>query len=260
MKILSHDWQSNALNILKQMGCLVGPRLGARTLSQALGVALATVCLWGGSTSLSPATASTDMKALQNGLQKEPETLLIVGDSLSSEYGIRRGTGWVQLLRDKLSESDLGPVTIINASISGDTTSSGLTRLPTLLTKHEPSIVLIELGGNDALRGLSLDMTRANLDKMIDLSQAAGAQVIVAGMQIPPNYGPAYTKQFRDLFPDVAQENNAALIPFFLAGLEMDRSLFIEDGIHPAEHAQSILLDNVWPVLDPLLSGNDSAD
>jgi len=200
------------------------------------------------------------MKALQNGLQKEPETLLIVGDSLSSEYGIRRGTGWVQLLRDKLSESDLGPVTIINASISGDTTSSGLTRLPTLLAEHEPSIVLIELGGNDALRGLSLDMTRANLDKMIDLSQAAGAQVIVAGMQIPPNYGPAYTKQFRDLFPDVAQENNAALIPFFLAGLEMDRSLFIEDGIHPAEHAQSILLDNVWPVLDPLLNGKDTAD
>ncbi len=222
-----------------------------RTATRILGIAVMSISLWGASTTLSPSFASsTDAGALD----QAPETLLIVGDSLSSEYGIRRGTGWVQLLRDKLSQSNKVPVTIINASISGDTTSSGLTRLPTLLTQHEPSIVLIELGGNDALRGLALDMTRANLDKMIDLSHAAGAEVIVAGMQIPPNYGPAYTKQFKDLFPDVAQENNAALIPFFLAGLEMDRSLFIEDGIHPAEHAQQILLDNVWPVLEPLLN------
>lgn len=143
---------------------------------------------------------------------------------------------------------------MINASISGDTTSSGLTRLPALLKEYQPAIVLIELGGNDALRGLSLDMTRDNLTEMITLSQAAGANVILAGMQIPPNYGPAYTKQFRDMFPAVAQQTKAYLIPFLLAGLELDRSLFIEDGIHPAEHAQPILLDNVWTVLEPVIA------
>ncbi|MFO7748233.1 MAG: arylesterase, partial [Orrella sp.] len=177
-----------------------------------------------------------------------------VGDSLSSEYGIRRNTGWVQLLRDKMADSIANPPNVINASISGDTTSSGLTRLPALLKEYQPAIVLIELGGNDALRGLSLDMTRDNLTEMITLSQAAGAKVILAGMQIPPNYGPAYTKQFRDLFPEVAQQTNAQLVPFLLAGLELDRSLFIEDGIHPAEHAQPILLENVWAVLEPALA------
>lgn len=216
---------------------------------------MVTLGLWGASAALSPTAASP---TVATGADQAQETLLIVGDSLSSEYGIRRGTGWVQLLRERLAESDAPPVAIINASISGDTTSSGVTRLPTLLAKHQPSVVLIELGGNDALRGLSLDMTRDNLNTMVELSQAAGAEVVLAGMQIPPNYGPAYTKQFRELYRKVAQENNAALVPFFLAGLEIDRSLFIEDGIHPAEHAQPILLNNVWPVLDPLLSVNDN--
>jgi acyl-CoA thioesterase-1 len=185
-------------------------------------------------------------------------TIVILGDSLSSEYGIRRNTGWVQLLRDRMAQSHPKPPTVVNASISGDTTSSGLTRLPALLDKQKPDIVIIELGGNDALRGLSLDMTRDNLIKMVELSQSVGATVVLAGMQIPPNYGPAYTQQFRDLFPDVATKTGARLIPFLLAGLETDRSLFIEDGIHPAEHAQPILLENVWAVLEPVLTAQIS--
>ena len=175
-------------------------------------------------------------------------TIVVLGDSLSSEYGIRRNRGWVQLLRERLAQHELIPPKIINASISGDTTSSGLTRLPALLAKQQPDIVIVELGGNDALRGLSLDMTRQNLLEMIELSQSIGATVILAGMQIPANYGPAYTKQFRDLFPALATQTGARLIPFLLAGLETDRDLFIADGIHPAEHAQPLLLENVWAV------------
>jgi acyl-CoA thioesterase-1 len=181
-------------------------------------------------------------------------TIVVLGDSLSSEYGIRRNSGWVQLLRERLAQHDPTPPTIINASISGDTTSSGLTRLPALLTKQQPDIVIVELGGNDALRGLSLDMTRQNLLEMIELSQSIGATVVLAGMQIPANYGPAYTKQFRDLFPALAAQTGAQLIPFLLAGLETDRDLFIADGIHPAEHAQPLLLENVWAVLEPTLA------
>lgn len=181
-------------------------------------------------------------------------TILVLGDSLSSEYGIRRDSGWVQLLRERLAQQSLTPPTIINASISGDTTSSGLTRLPALLAKQKPDIVIVELGGNDALRGLSLDIPRQNLLEMIKLSQSAGASVILAGMQIPANYGPAYTKQFRDLFPALAAQTGAELIPFLLAGLETDRDLFIADGIHPAEHAQPLLLENVWAILEPILT------
>jgi acyl-CoA thioesterase-1 len=180
-------------------------------------------------------------------------TIVVLGDSLSSEYGIRRNSGWVQLLRERLAQHSPTPPTIINASISGDTTSSGLTRLPALLAKQKPDIVIIELGGNDALRGLSLDMTRQNLLEMIEFSQSSGATVVLAGMQIPANYGPAYTKQFRDLFPALAAQTGAQLIPFLLAGLETDRDLFIADGIHPAEHAQPLLLENVWSVLEPTL-------
>lgn len=179
--------------------------------------------------------------------------ILIVGDSLSSEYGIKRQTGWVELLRHRLAQKYAEPPAVINASISGDTTSGGLTRLPALLKQHAPAIVVIELGGNDALRGLSLDMTKQNLIAMLELSANAGAATVLTGMQIPANYGPAYTEAFRDLYPEVAQATGAVLVPFLLAGLETDRNLFIEDGIHPAEQAQPILLDNVWPALESLL-------
>lgn len=201
------------------------------------------------------ALLSPDSKAAQpNNPPDGSGTIVIVGDSLSSEYGIRRNSGWVQLLRERLSQQHQIPPMIVNASISGDTTSSGLTRLPALLEKQSPDIVIVELGGNDALRGLSLDMTRKNLLDMIELSQSSGATVVLAGMQIPANYGPAYTKQFRDLFPALATQTGAQLIPFLLAGLETDRDLFISDGIHPAEHAQPLLLENVWAVLEPILS------
>jgi acyl-CoA thioesterase-1 len=181
------------------------------------------------------------------------QPILIVGDSLSSEYGIKRQTGWVQLLRDRLATKYPHPPKVINASISGDTTSGGLTRLPALLQQHRPGIVIIELGGNDALRGLSLDMTRQNITRMLELAQQAGALTVLTGMQIPSNYGPAYTAAFRDLYPEVAQATDTVLVPFLLAGLEADRDLFIEDGIHPSEQAQAILLDNVWPALSAVL-------
>lgn len=189
--------------------------------------------------------------------------ILIVGDSLSSEYGIRRQSGWVQLLRDRLAERYDNPPEVINASISGDTTSGGVSRLPKLLQTHQPGLVIVELGGNDALRGLSLDMTRRNLMNMIEKSQAAGAVTVLTGIQIPANYGPVYTEAFRQLYPEVAADTGAQLVPFLLAGLETDRTLFIEDGIHPSEQAQPILLNNVWTTMESLLpagkqvAGND---
>jgi acyl-CoA thioesterase-1 len=172
--------------------------------------------------------------------------ILIVGDSLSSEYGIVRNTGWVQLLRAKLAQQNIIAM-VINASISGDTTSGGLTRLPALLEQHQPSVVLIELGGNDALRGLSLIVSEQNLTKMIKLAQAKGAKVILAGMQIPPNYGQQYTSQFKKMFETISQHTQTALIPFFLAGLETRPDLFLSDNIHPNEAAQEIIINNVWP-------------
>lgn len=179
----------------------------------------------------------------------QPATkILIVGDSLSSEYGIARQTGWVHLLRLRLAENKYNAV-VFNASISGDTTSGGLTRLPALLEQHQPHIVLIELGGNDALRGLPLSGSELNLTQMVKLSKQAGAKVILAGMQIPPNYGEQYTSQFKALFEIIAQQNQIALIPFFLAGLETRPDLFISDNIHPNEAAQETILNNVWPVL-----------
>jgi len=179
--------------------------------------------------------------------------ILVVGDSLSAEYGIRRNTGWVELMRKQLAMETGKPLKIINASISGDTTSGGLSRIKPLLDKHHPEIVIIELGANDALRGLSLDLTRNNLKKMIELAQASGAKAVLAGMQIPPNYGPVYSKAFKDLYPEVASATGAALIPFFLAGLETNRDMFIEDGIHPAEVAQPIIMKNVLEVVSPLI-------
>jgi acyl-CoA thioesterase I len=182
--------------------------------------------------------------------QKEQQSnkILIVGDSLSSEYGIERNTGWVQRLRTRLAIEKYD-ATVINASISGDTTSGGLTRLPNLLKTIQPTIVLIELGGNDALRGLSLKVSELNLLKMIKMTQASGAKVVIAGMQIPPNYGEQYTNQFKRLYETITEQTNSLLIPFFLAGLETRSDLFISDNIHPNEAAQDIILNNVWPVL-----------
>ena len=185
-----------------------------------------------------------------------PRRLLVVGDSLSAEYGLARGTGWVALLEQRLKQEKLG-TQVINASISGDTTSGGRTRLPALLAKHKPTHVIVELGGNDALRGLPLDMTRDNLAAMLRASRAAGARTLLVGMQVPPNYGRSYAEAFSSLFATVAKAEGAALVPFLLAGVAdtpKAETLFQADRIHPNAQAQPMMLANVWPALKPLLA------
>jgi acyl-CoA thioesterase-1 len=182
-------------------------------------------------------------------------TLLVVGDSLSAEYGLARGQGWVALLQKRLAQERV-EFKVVNASISGDTTSGGRSRLPALLREHKPQVVVLELGGNDALRGLPLPMTEANLLEMARQSKAAGARVLVAGMAVPPNYGRSYGERFLALFPKVARAEGAALVPFMLAGVadgpEAEK-LFQPDRIHPKAEAHPRILDNIWPALKPLL-------
>jgi acyl-CoA thioesterase-1 len=188
-------------------------------------------------------------------LAATPDKILIVGDSLSAEYGLRRGTGWVPLLEKQLANDKI-PAKVINASISGDTTSGGRSRLAALLKTHKPSIVVIELGGNDALRGLPLDMTETNLTAMTQAAQKAGAKVLLLGMQVPPNYGGAYGATFSGLFDKVAKAEKVALLPFFLAGVADVPDMaaqFQADRIHPNEQAQPKMLANVWPELKKLL-------
>ncbi|HMN21439.1 MAG TPA: arylesterase [Ottowia sp.] len=185
----------------------------------------------------------------------EPPLVLVVGDSMSAEYGIPRGTGWVALLQQKLA-ADKVAATVVNASVSGDTTAGGRARLPALLRAHQPAVVVIELGGNDALRGLSLEMTAANLTAMAGAARQAGAKVLLAGMQVPPNYGADYGRRFEALFGTVARDENAALVPFLLKGVADvpdAAELFQTDRIHPTAAAQPIILDNVWPALRVLL-------
>jgi acyl-CoA thioesterase-1 len=184
-----------------------------------------------------------------------PKTILVVGDSLSAEFGLKRGTGWVALLDARLQREQRGE-TVVNASISGDTTAGGLARLPALLAQHRPDLVILELGGNDALRGLPLDTTKQNLLAMVRLAKAAGARVIVIGMQLPPNYGRAYGERFASLFAEVAQAEKTALVPFMLKGVAdgpQADAMFQADRIHPVASAHPIILGNVWPVLEPLL-------
>ncbi|QEI06831.1 arylesterase [Pigmentiphaga aceris] len=178
--------------------------------------------------------------------------LLVVGDSLSAEYGIVRGTGWVPLLQERLKKNGY-PYQVVNASISGDTTSGGVSRMPSLLTQHKPEVVVVELGANDALRGLALSMTERNLDKLVGDAKQSGAKVLVAGIQIPPNYGRDYTERFNAIFGKVAKTHQAALVPFLMEGIATDRDMFQADGIHPVSAAQPKLLDNVWARLEPLL-------
>jgi acyl-CoA thioesterase-1 len=184
-----------------------------------------------------------------------PKVLLVVGDSLSAEYGLARGSGWVALLQARIAKEAPG-WTVVNASVSGDTTSGGRSRLPALLKQHQPALVVLELGGNDALRGLPLDMSRDNLRSMAQASKAAGARVLVAGMAVPPNYGRDYSERFVRLFAEVAQAEQAALVPFLLKGVAdvpNAEALFQPDRIHPKAEAHPIMLGNVWPVLRPLL-------
>ena len=182
-------------------------------------------------------------------------TILVVGDSLSAEYGLKRGTGWVALLDKKLA-TEKSRAKVINASISGDTTSGGRSRLPALLKQHQPGVVVIELGGNDALRGLPLAMTLANLQAMTQASLQAGAKVLLVGMQVPPNYGADYSAKFAGTFAAVAKSQKTALVPFLLKGIADGpdaTKLFQADRIHPKEEAHPQMLANVWPELQKLL-------
>ena len=184
-----------------------------------------------------------------------PDTILIVGDSLSAEYGLKRGTGWVPLLEKQLA-TEKKTAKVVNASISGDTTSGGRSRIGALLATHKPTVVVIELGGNDALRGLPLGMTEANLTAMTQAAKKAGAKVLLLGMMVPPNYGGAYGATFAGLFTKVAKAEKVALQPFFLKGVADVpdvASQFQADRIHPNEQAQPKMLANVWPELKKLL-------
>ena len=179
--------------------------------------------------------------------------ILILGDSLSAEYGLPRDSGWVKILEAQLKK-DASSWTVFNASISGETSSGGLTRLPALLNQKRPGIVMIELGANDALRGLPIAETELNLRKMIQMSKKSGAKVLLMGMQIPPNYGQNYTSKFKSLYPTLAKEENIQLLPFFLEGVATRIDLFQTDRIHPNVEAQNILFKNVWGAMAPYQS------
>jgi acyl-CoA thioesterase I len=183
----------------------------------------------------------------------EAPVILVFGDSISAGFGLARvEQGWVALLQTRLKEQEYG-YQVVNASVSGETTAGGLARLPRALMLHQPKIVILELGGNDGLRALPIAQMRANLVRMIDLSTAAGAEVLLLGMRIPPNYGPEYTEQFRLCYTELARDKKLPLVPFLLNDIALKPNLMQADGIHPNELGQPILMANIWPSLKPLL-------
>jgi acyl-CoA thioesterase-1 len=182
----------------------------------------------------------------------ETPVILVFGDSISAGYGLRVAQGWVALLQTRLKDQGYG-YQVINASVSGETTAGGLARLPRALMLHHPRIVILELGGNDGLRALPIAQMRANLTKMVDLATAAGAEVMLLGMRMPPNYGADFTEQFRRCYSDLARDKKLPLVPFLLQDIALSPVLMQADGIHPNELGQPKLLDNVWPSLKPLL-------
>ena len=182
----------------------------------------------------------------------QPQTLMVFGDSLSAAYGIAEDAGWVNLLDHKLKQENYD-YRVVNASVSGETSTGGLARLPAMLSTHSPNIVILELGGNDGLRGLPLDSLKANLQEMVTMIEQAGSQILLAGIQIPPNYGPRYTVPFFELFGEIANEKDLPLIPFLIDGIPQQPELMQNDGIHPKAEAQWMIVENVWPYLEPLL-------
>ena len=179
-------------------------------------------------------------------------TILVLGDSLSAEYGLPRGTGWVKLLADRIAQK-APQYSVVNASISGETTSGGRARLAELLQRDRPDVLIIELGANDGLRGLNLEAMRANLQAMIDACQRQAVRVLLIGMRVPPNYGTNYGERFYAVYSELARRNRIALVPFLLDGFAERLELFQADRIHPLPQAQAAMLDNVWPHLQPLL-------
>jgi len=184
-----------------------------------------------------------------------PGPVLVLGDSLSAEHNLPAGTGWVALLQQRLRRELAQAPEVVNASISGETSAGALSRLPQLLARHQPSVLVIELGGNDALRGLAPAQLQANLERMVALGRQAGARVLLLGIDVPPNYGPAYRERLRRTYQTLAREQGVALVPFFLEGVALQPGLMQDDGLHPNAAAQGRLLDNVWPALQPLLPG-----
>lgn len=179
--------------------------------------------------------------------------VLVVGDSISAGYGLAQGEVWVSLLEARL-RAEKWPQRVVNASISGDTTAGGRARLSALLKEHRPSVVVVELGGNDALRGQPLAATRANLDAMVQAAQGAGAKVLIVGLKLPPNYGPAYVREFDAVFAEVAKSRKTAFVPYLFDGFGEDMAFFQADRIHPTREAQPKMLATVWPALRPLLA------
>ncbi|HDR9051360.1 TPA: arylesterase [Burkholderia vietnamiensis] len=209
----------------------------------ALAALLATLCA-----ATVPARAASAAPAAPEGRP----TLVVLGDSLSAEYGLPRDTGWVALLRQRLATERID-YSVANASVSGDTTSGGRARLPAVLQRLKPSIVIVELGSNDALRGVPVATTEQNLRDIIAAARRAHAQVVLVGMYVPPNYGPDYTQKFHAVYTRLSKQLGVPLVPFLLAGIENKPEMFQSDQMHPGEQAQPVLLDNVWPTLKPLL-------
>ncbi len=186
-------------------------------------------------------------------------TILVLGDSVSAGYGLESQQGWVSLLQSKLTAQGYG-YRVINASVSGETTTGGAARLPRALELHRPKIVIIELGGNDGLRGLPLSTSRNNLQRMIELSRDSGAKILLLGMKIPPNYGPRYAEGFEKVFRELASRYQLAFEPFFLEKIALEPEMMQADGLHPTAKAQPIMLDTVWPALVPLLKTRRAND
>ncbi len=184
------------------------------------------------------------------------QTVLVMGDSISAAYGMEPEEGWVSLLEQRLEERD-ADYRVVNVSLSGETTGGGLARLPDALARHQPDIVVLELGGNDGLRGYPIARIRANLQAMVEKSLDSGARVLLAGMHIPPNYGPRYVDAFHAIYEDLAREHELALVPFLLEDIATNAGFMQGDGIHPTASAQPRILDNLWPALKPLLNSAD---
>ena len=182
----------------------------------------------------------------------QPSTLLVFGDSLSAAYGMKESQGWVRLLETQINQSDLN-FSVVNGSISGETSTGGLARLPAMLENYSPDIVILELGGNDGLRGLPLAALEKNMRTMVDLISQSGAEILLTGIQIPPNYGPRYTEPFFDIYEKIAKSQDLSLVPFLIDGIPQQPDLMQADGIHPKAEAQYLILENVWPYLEELL-------
>jgi acyl-CoA thioesterase I len=182
--------------------------------------------------------------------------LLVMGDSLSAAYGLRTEQGWVHMLEQRLQQGDAG-WRVVNASISGETTAGGASRVLNEIARHQPDALLIALGANDGLRGLPLDAARANLQRMITAARNSSAEVLLVGMQMPPNYGPDYTRMFQQMYVELAEQNKVALLPFLLEPIASERDAFMADNLHPTASAQPRLLDHVWPALLPVLGHPD---